>query len=529
MMSRLSLSDGLSVLEPACGDGAFVEALHSTGFRMTIWCLDKDPAALDRLHERFGQTVRVHRADTILSPLKGGSGLLARNGFPERFDRIVGNPPYGGWLDYETRAALKKAFPNFHVRETYALFILRCFELLNNGGVLSFIVPDTFLTVGAHRPLREILLKSSELMEVITLPSKLFPGVAFGYSGLCIITLRKPFARPDSKHKFRLISVHLAEELTALAGGVDAGISVTVLQRQILQRPDMRIWASAEPEIESVLHAAKLRLGDVAECKTGIYTGDNRRFIRSIAGSPVRGEYYSSLPASDVCDRSLSEGEKARGISALEAWIPIVKGGSHRFVQKTSWVLDWSVSAIAFYRSDTKARFQNSDFYFREGLGVPMVTSTRINAFLIEQRVFDQSVVGIFPKRQEWLWPLLVILNCSFATKLLKEGINPTANNSANYLKKIPLPNLTHEELRHLGAIGRLIARKRRAGLNTDAEEQAANEQVAELYQRGNLPTMQGTWLDAHSSDGNTPLFPCLRERPHPYESKRRGRSRSAP
>ena len=63
-----------------------------------------------------------------------------------------------------------------------------------------------------------------------------------------------------------------------------------------------------------------------------------------------------------------------------------MKGGSHRFIQKTSWVLDWSNSALSFYRNDAKARFQNSDFYFREGIGVPMVTSTRINAFLLQSR-----------------------------------------------------------------------------------------------------------------------------------------------
>ena len=521
-MSRLSLADGLSVLEPASGDGAFVEALRATNFDLTIWCLDKDKAALDRLQEKLGETVHVQQADTILSQLRGASGILAGHGFPEKFDRVVGNPPYGGWLDYATRAALKKAFPNFHVRETYALFILRCFEMLNAGGILSFIVPDTFLTVGVHRPLREILLKSSEVLEVVTLPSKLFPGVAFGYSGLCIITLRKPIGGPAPEHSFRLISVNVSEELTALADGAEAGTAVSVLQRQILQHSDMRIWASAEPELESVLHSAKLRLGDVADCKTGIYTGDNRRFIRSIAGTSVRGEYYGSLPLSDICARSLSEYEKANGIAEAPVWIPIVKGGSHRFVQKTSWVMDWSQSAISFYRGNSKARFQNSDFYFRDGIGLPMVTSTRINAFLIEKRVFDQSVVGVFPKRPEWLWPLLVLLNSSFATRLLKEGINPTANNSANYLKKLPLPALTHEELRSLGAMGRLIVRKRRAGLDTQEDEQFTNEKVEEFYRRGNPATTQGIWLNSHPSDADTPLFPCLCEKPRPYESTRR-------
>ena len=527
MMSRLALADGQTVLEPAAGDGAFVEALHETQVNLHICCLDKNPAAIKQLHERFGDTLQTLCADTILSSLAGDAGLLARNGLPEKFDRIVGNPPYGGWLDYETRAALKKAFPDFHVRETYALFILRCLELLKNDGVLSFIVPDTFLTLAAHRELREVLLKRTEILEIVTLPSKLFPGVAFGYSNLCIITIRKPWTLPDDNHEFRVIAVSCSDELECLARGEDAGTSVTVLQRKISQRLDSRIWTSGEEHVERVLHAAKMRLGDVADCKTGIYTGDNKRFIRAITGALVRGAYYESVPEAKVCCRPLSRSEMSKGLPTDPTWIPIVKGGSQRFVQKTSWVLDWSDSALSFYHNDAKARFQNSDFYFREGIGVPMVTSTRINAFLIQSRVFDQSVVGIFPKRREWIFPLLVILNSRFATKLLKEGINPTANNSANYLKKLPLPKLTDLELRELGALGRLIAKKRARSLSTESEEQSADELVAVYYQRETSATTQHTWSDLAASDADTPLFPCLREKPHSYRSKTPNRNPS--
>ena len=527
MVSRLDLRDSLSVLEPAVGDGAFVDALRETPFALDICCVDKNAGAIKKLHTRFGGEVRVLCADTILDSWNGEGNRYLRAGFPEKFDRVVGNPPYGGWLDYETRTALKKTFPDFHVRETYGLFILRCLDLLKNDGILSFIVPDTFLSVAAHRRLRELLLKRTALLEIVTLPSKLFPGVAFGYSDLCIITLRKPHTSAVNNHQFKIINVRTANELLALARGETAGSCIAVSQSSILQRPDFRIWTTNEHGVESILHSAKLHLGDIAECKTGIYTGDNKQFIRALAGSSGRTGYYQTVESSNVITDPLAENEKANGIPISPAWIPIVKGGSHRYIQMTSWLLDWSASAMSFYRSNAKARFQNSQFYFRDGIGVPMVTSTRINAFLIQRRVFDQSVVGIFPKRREWMLPLLLILNCSFATKLLKEGINPTANNSANYLKKLPLPKLNPKELRHLGALARLIVRKKVLGLPTDAEETIADQQVAALYHREELVTNQDTWSDFARSDGDTPLFPCLRETPHSYGSKLRGRIQS--
>ena len=158
-----------------------------------------------------------------------------------------------------------------------------------------------------------------------------------------------------------------------------------------------------------------------------------------------------------------------------------------------------------------------------------MVTSKRINAFLTERRVFDQSVVGIFPMQRAWLFPLLVILNSPLATKLIKEGINPTANNSANYLKRLPLPILTSSELRYLGSLGRLISMKRRRGLPTDTEEQEAGDTVAKFYQRVNPPTTQDTWSAPLVSSEHTPMFPCLRENPRSYGSKRRDRNQSLP
>ncbi len=519
MIKKLDLQDCLTVLEPSAGDGAFVEELRRSNLDLKIFCIDKNPEALQALHEKFGNAIRTLRADVILDSLEENGGLFRTSDFPQRFDRIIGNPPYGGWLDYKTRAFLKKRFPNFHVRETYALFILRCINLLKNRGILSFILPDTFLAVAVHRPLRKFLLMNTEVLEIVTFPSKLFPGVAFGYSGLCIITLRKAVEGPASNHSFRFISVHTERELEALAQGGGSASGVEVLQRDVIGRTGMTIWTSTESRFEKILQNAPLRLEDVAECRTGIYTGNNKRFIRLLPGAPVNRSNYDSISENEVCLRRLSLIERETGINNRDRhWLPIVKGGSYRFYQPDLWAIDWSTEAIAYYKRDDKARFQNSQFYFRRGIGVPMVTSSRVNAFLLERRVFDQSVVGIFPKRREWLYPLLVILNSGMATKLLKEAINPTTNNSANYLKRLPLPRLGLAELRKLAPLARAIWRKRRRGVASAEDEAAAECYIDAMYKQ--LSTKPDTSSGLLYSDGDMPLFPYLREKQHLYESK---------
>ena len=66
-----------------------------------------------------------------------------------------------------------------------------------------------------------------------------------------------------------------------------------------------------------------------------------------------------------------------------------------------------------------------------------MVKASSINATIIDNHVFDQSIVGIFPKDESNLYYLLALMNSDIVNELI-HVINPTANNSANYVKMIP-------------------------------------------------------------------------------------------
>ena len=199
-------------------------------------------------------------------------------------------------------AALKKRIPEFsrsrNLRVVYSPLSGTAQKMMAS---LSFIVPDTFLTLAAHRELREVLLKRTEILEIVTLPSKLFPGVAFLILEPLYHHHSQAFGQRTRRTimSFRVIAVTSSDELESLARGEDAGIECHRLAAgRSSQRLDSRIWTSGEEDVEIVLHAAKLRLGDVAGCKTGIYTGDNKRFIRAITGALVRGAYYESVPRS---------------------------------------------------------------------------------------------------------------------------------------------------------------------------------------------------------------------------------------
>lgn len=91
------------------------------------------------------------------------------------------------------------------------------------------------------------------------------------------------------------------------------------------------------------------------------------------------------------------------------------------------------------YRINSKARFQNKDYYFRRGIGFPMVSSGRATASVIHDSwLFDQSVVGVFPKDSALFGFLMAFLNSRICWRLLRQ-INPSTNNSAKYLRRLPI------------------------------------------------------------------------------------------
>ncbi|GAG67773.1 unnamed protein product, partial [marine sediment metagenome] len=160
----------------------------------------------------------------------------------------------------------------------------------------------------------------------------------------------------------------------------------------------------------------------------------------------------------NVVDRSLISNGYApkedilEGIKGPKHFIPIVKGGGIKYFKPDMWYMDWSVEAVRDYKTNKKSRFQNTQYYFKYAIGVPMVSSSQITAALIENKLFDQSIVGIFSKDQKWVYYLLAFFNSPTCNKLIRT-INPSANNPANYIKKIPFVSPSNSDLKKMDKI----------------------------------------------------------------------------
>lgn len=152
---------GLRVLEPACGMAPFSYAVSRLkGGWEGIVGVEVDEKAAERVKERYPELeVRV------------GDYLLME--FPEKFDLIVGNPPYG-IIGSETHYAISpfrerkgEYKRHFHTwlgkYNIYGLFIEKSIKILRDHGTLCFIIPATWMILDEFKKLRCFLASSCRL------------------------------------------------------------------------------------------------------------------------------------------------------------------------------------------------------------------------------------------------------------------------------------------------------------------------------------------------------------------------------
>jgi Methylase of polypeptide chain release factors len=217
-----------------------------------IYKLDKVRSRKD--HQLFPSLEEnIIHADTLLSDID------------TTFTVIVGNPPYvrDERLDENYKKALLERYPiAVSTWDLYAYFILQAYELLEEGGVLGFIVSNKWLRAEYGEPLREFLARNVQIKEI-----KDFTGCnVFPSAQVDPMTIIFQKSKPTEPYEF-LVSKEKE--------GVQIKVSSTILSAHpwILEREEVY---QIKRKLEEV--GKPLREWDV-KIYFGIKTGYNDAFI----------------------------------------------------------------------------------------------------------------------------------------------------------------------------------------------------------------------------------------------------------
>jgi len=443
MIDLLDINGSETIFEPCAGDGVFLDPILDKYESVKVDAYELNIVAYNKLKTKYSDLINVSVKQTDTLTDLDLDFLCSMGG---KYDAVIANPPYGAWRNIQDRASLKKRFNGFYAKESYSLFLYRSIESLNEGGKLVFIIPDTYLNLNMHKNIRKYILTNAKIKEISLFPSSYFPGVNFGYANLSIIALEKCSNSVTSLNNsfniykgFKSVDELGKKELSHLT-------KLKFKQGDVLNNDGHIFLTSKNQNVSDSIINAKITIGDICDCATGFYSGNDKDRLKVLSKLIRNSKRYDVVDKSKITFDCSSR--PVGGIETEKIFVPIVKGGNTKYYKADNWFMEWSKEIVDFYKKDKKARYQNSSYYFRKGIAVPMVSSSSITGAIIENRLFDQSIVGIFPKDEKLIHYLLAFFNSPTCNKLIRT-INPSTNNSSNYIKKIPFitPNPIQKKL----------------------------------------------------------------------------------
>jgi type I restriction enzyme M protein len=159
-----------SMLDPACGDGAFLEPVAHHGFSEVIG-IEVDPEVLATARERLRAFPRVF--------LHGANALEQARELEGRFDLVATNPPFSAKYGRVHDPWLLRRFALAAGRRSEAieaLFLELSVRALREGGILTIVLPEGLFANLPHRWVREWLLRHVRPLAVISLSRRFFPA-----------------------------------------------------------------------------------------------------------------------------------------------------------------------------------------------------------------------------------------------------------------------------------------------------------------------------------------------------------------
>jgi type I restriction-modification system DNA methylase subunit len=152
------MGDITNVLEPSCGSCEYILRLNSIYPKLNITGIE--------LNKTIYESIKKYNSNNIK--------LFNKNYLDEEFDikydLIIGNPPYFVMKKTDVNKSYYNYFngrPNIFI-----LFIIKSLKLLNNKGIISFVLPKNFLNCLYYDKTRKHIFKNYNILNILECDDK---------------------------------------------------------------------------------------------------------------------------------------------------------------------------------------------------------------------------------------------------------------------------------------------------------------------------------------------------------------------
>jgi type II restriction/modification system DNA methylase subunit YeeA len=376
------------------------------------------------------------RAAGQLLPLLRQAVLLA-----QRYDAVVANPPYmgGKGMNAELKGFAQKNYPDSK-SDLFSIFISRLLKVTKSSGNFGFMTPFTWMFLSSYEKLRKDILENYTLTSLIRPEYHAFFESAF--VPICAFCIESKYINDYTGsfidlQKFYGADLQPEKTLEAIENhGCGWFFEAKPDDFKKIPASPIAYWVSER--LISIFENYKL-LGDFAEPKAGLATGDNERFQRNWSEVSKENIYLNCTN----CDDSKN---------SLAKWYPCHSGGQfRRWYGNHDIVVNWQndgdeIRSFKHVDGRQKSRPQNTQFFFKQGLTWTKLSST---FFAVRFRpsgfVFDDTGRSAFFADTSNELPVLAAINSNVGQYFLKV-LNPTMSFTSSDVANIPI-NLNNDSL----------------------------------------------------------------------------------
>jgi len=158
-----NITNKRKILEPSCGSGQFIDYIiqkqsQEKNKKYNLNCIELNQDIYQNIHEKY-PNIKIENKD-----------FLDTNK-TEKYDIIIGNPPF---FVIKNKEKYKDMYKNLYTGRIniFILFIAHSMELLNEKGVIGFILPNSFLNCMYYNNLRKEINKEYEIIDIINCNDK---------------------------------------------------------------------------------------------------------------------------------------------------------------------------------------------------------------------------------------------------------------------------------------------------------------------------------------------------------------------
>ena len=147
-----------NILEPSCGSCEFIEKVRVYYPHASITGIEYNKTIFESIKDKYANDSDDNGIIRIIE------GDFLKTAIRERFDLIIGNPPYY----VLPKAEVAKEYYNYFDGRPniFLLFIIKSMTLLTDDGILSFILPKSFLNCLYYNKTRKHIYEEYTILSI---------------------------------------------------------------------------------------------------------------------------------------------------------------------------------------------------------------------------------------------------------------------------------------------------------------------------------------------------------------------------